>query len=89
MEKYMSHNQLAEEKHELLDWLIAKGYTKPSGYLYHLRDLVDDPNIWASWKKENILVILWVGRMYYTRRKASFIRLDPRPNDGAATYVNP
>ena len=92
MLKTMTHTEMSEKKHELLDLLVLLGDRMPPGVLFHLRDLfLEKPDVWLSWKKVNMPVVLWIGKMYnkYLGRKAIFKGLDPNPNDGAAVYVNP
>ena len=90
MIKIMTHDELAEKKHELLYVLVLRSNSWPSGKLFHVRDLVPEPEVWLSWKKENMGVVLWLGKRFYEHqeRKSTFMGLDPALNDGAATYMN-
>ena len=83
MFKTLTKKELEQKKFEILDLLLYLGSRKPSG-TYHVRDIVNDPVIWFSWRKENLGVFLWLGRMYYKERKTDFKGID----HGAAIYLN-
>jgi len=83
MFKSFTGEELEQKKFEILDLLVYRGSRMPTGN-HHVRDIVDDPIVWLSWRQENIGVFLWLGRMYYRARKAAFRGID----NGAALYLN-